>query len=210
MYGLVYQEIFWLFMIGNVLGVLVEGCWCRFRYGRWRTHVVALWGPFNIVYGLGIAVFYIVDSLLYRQAWSVRAAALALSGSLVEYLCGLVIRVGIRMKAWDYRNHFLNIQGLISFKMTLMWGVLGVGFDRFLFLPLKRILTHVTGTVWDLACAALSIFMIVNLSCTAVCIIRWANRHRGKPPMNRISRWIDRNFPDCWMERKFCNWSFIE
>ena len=103
MNGFVYQEIFWLFLVGSVLGVVVEGCWCRFRYGRWRTHVVALWGPFNIVYGIGIAVFYLGESLLQQKAWPVRVAALALAGSLVEYLCGLVIRVGIRMKAWDYQ-----------------------------------------------------------------------------------------------------------
>lgn len=210
MHDLVYQEVFWLFMIGSVLGVIVEGCWCWFRYGRWRTHVVSLWGPFNIVYGIGIAVFYIGDSLLYQESWLVRVAAFALAGSLVEYLCGLVIRLGIRMKAWDYRSHFLNIQGLISFKMTLMWGALGVVFDRFLFRPLERVLTYITGTAWGLACAGLSAFMVINLSCTAVCIIRWANRHRGKPPMNRISQWIDKTYPDSWMKKRFCNWRFIE
>ena len=190
MNGFVYQEIVWLFLVGSVLGVVVEGGWCRFRYGRWRTHVVALWGPFNIVYGIGIAVFYLGESLLQQKAWPVRVAALALAGSLVEYLCGLVIRVGIRMKAWDYRNHFLNIQGLISFKMTLMWGGLGVIFDRFLFRPLKKILSHITGVAWDLACEVLSVF--------------------GKPPMNRISQWIDKNYPDSWMEKRFCNWRFME
>lgn len=210
MNGFVYQEIFWLFLVGSVLGVVVEGCWCRFRYGRWRTHVVALWGPFNIVYGIGIAVFYLGESLLQQKAWPVRVAALALAGSLVEYLCGLVIRVGIRMKAWDYRNHFLNIQGLISFKMTLMWGGLGVVFDRLLFRPLKKMLSHITGAAWDLACEVLSVFMVINLSCTAICIIRWANRHRGKPPMNRVSQWIDKNYPDSWMEKRFCNWRFME
>ena len=76
MNGFVYQEIFWLFLVGSVLGVVVEGCWCRFRYGRWRTHVVALWGPFNIVYGIGIAVFYLGESLLQQKAWPVRVAAL--------------------------------------------------------------------------------------------------------------------------------------
>lgn len=210
MLRLTYQEIFWLFMIGNVAGVIVEGLWCLFRYGKWQTHVVALWGPFNIVYGIGIAVFYIGDSLLYGYTWPVRVAVLAVAGSLVEYLCGLVIRLSIRMKAWDYRNHFLNIQGLISFKMTLMWGGLGVVFDRFLFIPLKKALSYVTGVIWNTACEVLSVFMVINLSCTAVCIIRWASRHRGKPPMNRISRFIDKRCPDAWMEKKFCNWKFIE
>ena len=207
---IVYQEIFWLFMLGNVLGVIVEGLWCLFRYGEWQTHVVALWGPFNIVYGIGIALFYIGESLLDGQIWLLRITILALIGSLVEYLCGLVIRIGIRMKAWDYRDHFLNIQGLISPKMTLVWGVLGLGFDLFLYKPLKKALSYITGFVWDSICVGISVFMMLNLSCTAVCIIRWANRHRGKPPLNHISQFIDRKYPDAWMQKKFCNWKFIE
>ena len=62
---IVYQELFWLFMMGNVAGVIVEGLWCKVRYGKWQTHVVALWGPFNIVYGIGIAMFYVC--LLYTS-----------------------------------------------------------------------------------------------------------------------------------------------
>lgn len=34
--------------------------------------------------------------------------------------------------------------------MTLMWGGLGVVFDRFLFRPLKKMLSHITGAAWDL------------------------------------------------------------
>lgn len=210
MLSLTYKEIFWLFMAGNVAGVMVEGLWCLFRHEKWQTHVVALWGPFNIVYGIGIAVFFICDSLFYRYTWLIRVAVLAVVGSLVEYLCGLVIRLGIHMKAWDYRTHFLNIQGLISLKMTLMWGALGFAFDRFLFIPLKKALSYVTGVIWNAACGVLSVFMVIDLSCTAVCIIRWANRHREKPPMNCISRFIDKRYPDAWMEKKFCNWRFIE
>ena len=207
---IVYQELFWLFMMGNVAGVIVEGIWCKVRYGKWQTHVVALWGPFNIVYGIGIAVFYVGTELLLERAWFIRIAALALIGSLVEYLCGLIIRIGLHMKAWDYRNHFLNIQGLISPKMTLAWGTLGFVFDRFLYQPLKKILSQMTEIFWDIACAGMSAFMIINLSCTAACIIRWANRHRGKPPLNRISEYIDRKFPDSRMASKFCNWRFIK
>lgn len=205
-----YLEIFSLFMIGNILGVIVEGLWCLFRYGKWQTHVVALWGPFNIVYGIGIAMFYIGDTLLYEQAWFLRIAALAFIGSLVEYLCGLVIRIGIHMKAWDYRDHFLNIQGLISPKMTLVWGILGFGFDRFLYKPLKKILSRMDKLLWDSICFGMSIFMAIDLFCTAICIVRWANRHKGKPPLNGISRLIDRKYPDSRMEKKFCNWMFID
>lgn len=206
----VYQQLFWLFMVGNVAGVIVEGLWCKVRYGKWQTHVVALWGPFNIVYGIGIAMFYVGTELLLEWAWFIRIAALALIGSLVEYLCGLIIRIGLHMKAWDYRKHFLNIQGLISLKMTLVWGTLGFVFDHFLYQPLKKILSEMTGIFWDIACAGMSAFIMVDFICTAVCIIRWANRHQGKPPLNWVSEYIDRKFPDSWMASKFCNWKFDE
>ena len=65
MSGIVYQEVFWIFMAGNILGVIVEGLWCLFRYGKWQTHVVTIWGPFNIVYGIGMAMFFVVDEMFY-------------------------------------------------------------------------------------------------------------------------------------------------
>ena len=210
MSGIVYQEVFWIFMTGNVLGVIVEGLWCLFRYGKWQTHVVTIWGPFNIVYGIGMAMFFVVDEMFYMKPLEWRIASLAIVGSLVEYLCGLTIRIGLNIKAWDYRNHFLNIQGLISLKMALIWGALGTIFDKFLYKPLKEALSYVNGSVWDAICAAGSAFMIINLTYTSLCIIRWANRHKNKPPLNRISRFIDRQYPNRWMEKKFCNWRFID
>src|SRR5699024_1519005 len=91
-----------------------------------------------------------------------------------------------------------------------VWGALGAIFDKFLYKPLKEALSYVEGSVWDAICAAGSAFMIVNLTYTSLCIIRWANRHKNKPPLNRISRFIDRRYPNHWMEKKFCNWRFID
>lgn len=209
MLEITYPNVFWLFMIGNVLGVLIEGVWCLLMYRRWETHVVTLWGPFNLVYGLGITVFYVCRALVDNFNRVFRVIVLGLSAALVEYLCGLLIRAGIRMKAWDYRKHFLNIQGLISLKMTVIWTALGLGFD--LFYPYVQILTSfMSGKAWNIACVLLTVFMVINILWTAVCIIRWAFRHQGKKAKSGIVRFIDRRYPDNWMQRKFCNWSFIE
>lgn len=58
MQNITYFDIFWLFMLGNIAGVLFEGVWCKIRYRKWETHSVAIWGAFNIVYGIGIPVLY--------------------------------------------------------------------------------------------------------------------------------------------------------
>lgn len=187
-----------IFCIGEEYGHKISGIILAFhvrecfrRCGRRRlvsvkiwqmeTHTVSIWGPFNIVYGIGLPVFYICSTLLSGWHWTVRFLLLALAGSLVEYLCGLIIRIGIGMRAWDYREHSFNIQGLISPFMALVWGILGLGFDLFLYAPLKRVSAYIDDSRWNMLCIGLSIFMIINFSLTAVCIIRWANRHKGKP-----------------------------
>ena len=94
MQKITYFNIFWLFMLGNLVGVFVEGIWCKLRYGKWETHSVAIWGTFNIVYGIGTPIFYIGGMLISRFHWLVHFVVMSLLGSLVEYLCGLVIRIG--------------------------------------------------------------------------------------------------------------------
>ncbi|NLC25269.1 MAG: putative ABC transporter permease [Fastidiosipila sp.] len=210
MNNLLYKNVFWLFMLGNVLGVLVEGFWCLLWKGEWETHTVAMWGPFNIVYGIGLPVFYIGSILLDGARWARKFSVNAIIGSLVEYICGLFIRIGIRMKAWDYSGHFMNIQGIISLKMAFLWGLVGTGYNMFLHSPVEKLLSLINGTFWDLAGLGLAIFMILNLTLTAACIIRWSNRHFGKSASSQLSRWLDEKYPDSIMQEKFFYWSFIE
>ena len=55
----VFQKTFWLYMIGNILGFLMEGFWCKLKYGKWESHVVSMIGPFCLIYGFGAAIFYL-------------------------------------------------------------------------------------------------------------------------------------------------------
>ena len=205
-----YFEIFWLFMLGNIAGVLIEGIWCKFRRGKWETHSVTIWGAFNIVYGIGLPVFYIGSMLLSRFSHFVRFIIMSLLGSIVEYICGIVIRIGLGMRAWDYRKHFMNIQGIISLKTAIIWGLLGVGFSIFAFEPLKNLLSHMTGFWWNLIGVILTIFMAINILMTAVCVIRWANRHKELAAANKLTKWLDIRYPDSKMEKKYFYWHFID
>lgn len=103
-----------------------------------------------------------------------------------------------------------DIQGLISLKMAIVWGLLGLGFNLFLLEPLKTILSYMTGLWWTIAGIALTVFMIVNLLLTAVCIICWANRHRKKAATGKLSKWIGKHYPDNKMQKKFFYWRFLD
>lgn len=204
-----YRNMFWLFMMGNLFGVLLEGAWCFLRFGRWETHVVTVWGPFCLIYGIGFVALYIIAEKLEDRAVWIRFLSIALALDAVEYFCGWLLDFALGMKAWDYSESFLNIKGRICFGMTLAWGLAGLLFARFAMPALKRLFRKMQGKAWKAACAVLSVFMAVNIAVTAVCLVRWSGRHHGVAPTTQIGVLADTYYGDAFMENRFVEWSFI-
>lgn len=205
-----YSNLFWLFLGGSLLGVLLEGIFCVFCYGHWETHTVAVWGPFCIIYGIGAVVLYVGAVLLEKQNNLIQFIAFALITTTIEYFCGALLKYGLRMRAWDYRNACLNIEGLVCLKFTVAWGLAGVVFAKWGVPALKLVFSKMNGIGWHIACICLSIFMAVNLLVTAACIVRWSHRHQGIAPRNQMDQYIDETWDDSRMEKRFCEWRFIE
>lgn len=205
-----YQKLFWIFMAGNILGVIIEGIFCVIHYGHWETHTVTIWGPFCLLYGIGAVLFFIGAVCLEKKSKVIQFIVFSVAATIVEFVCGVLLKYGLRMKAWDYSNEFLNFKGLICLKFTLVWGIAGVIFSAFCINPLNIIFAKMTNVVWKYACTFASIFMAVNLLSTAACIARWSDRHFGAVPHNRIEQLIDEKWNDEKMEQRFCEWRFIE
>lgn len=205
-----YSNMFWLFMLGNVLGVVFEGLWCYFRLGHWETHVVTIWGPFCLIYGVGIVLLYILSVKLYGKNVLIRFASIALILSAFEYFCGWLLDRWLGMKAWDYTGCFMNINGRVSLGMTLMWGAGGIAFAFLFISPIFSLLKKMQGKAWKAACTALSVFMAVNIMATGVCLVRWTQRRRNLEPSSSIGRIVDSRYDDEFMKTRFVEWKFIE
>lgn len=139
--GVTYCNMFWLFMFGNVLGVLLEGTWCRLIFGHWETHVATIWGPFSLIYGVGAVMFYISGEKIRSTGYKgvvARFCSIAIVATVFELACGLLLEYGMGMKAWDYSKSFMNYKGLICLKMTLLWGLAGVIFAYMVVPKLKK------------------------------------------------------------------------
>lgn len=203
-----YEKLFWLFMAGSLLGVLLEGVWCLVSYGKWETHVVSMWGHFCIIYGFGMAGFYIGSVLMENKNIFLRFVAFAVIGSAVEYICAWVLDRGLNMEAWNYKGQFMNINGFICLKMTVIWGILGVLFGT-LVPKIDALFEKMQGMGWKIACSVLSVFMAVNLAFTAVCIVRWSHRHEGIRPSGSVIEKIDKKYNDEMMAERFCEWRFL-
>ena len=204
-----WSTVFVLFMVGSLLGVLIEGLWYAFDHGGWETHVVTIWGPFLIVYGFGMAGCYIGSVLMRKRKWWERFAVFSLIGAAVEFISGWSILKAFGMRAWDYGGKFLDIMGLTDLNMALVWGFIGTVFAHAV--PyIDNFMSWFEGGFWKFLITAGTVFMAVDILWTAAVIGRWSARHWGNCSESTISSKIDELYPDEYMQERYVEWWFSD
>ena len=204
-----YTGIFCLFLIGSVAGVIIEGLFCLITKGHWETHVVSVLAPYNILYGLGVVLFYIGAVKLRHKPLAVQIIIMTAIATTMELLCGLLLRYGLGMRAWDYSNSFMNYKGIICLGFSAIWGI-GAYFFAKLSPYIENLLTHCTGKPLRIVCTTLSIVMVLDLCMTGTSILRWSERHYGVPARTKIQEELDTEAPDDWMQNRFVEWKFLD
>jgi len=66
---IVYEIVmlFWLFVIGSVLGYIYEMIVVLFKNGYFESRQGLIYGPFTPVYGVGAIVYYITLNLIDKR-----------------------------------------------------------------------------------------------------------------------------------------------
>ena len=204
-----YDKLFWLLIAGSFTGVVIEGLFCLILRGHWESHVVSMFGPFNALYGVGAVLFFSVSALLKNKNIFLKVAVIVAIATVLELLCGILLADGLGMKAWDYSHSFLNYRGIICLSFSLAWGAAGLVFCL-LFDKIDRFFCKLQGKKIHILCMVLSVFMAINLCLTAVCIVRWSDRHYHTATDTRLGKMVDEIAPDQWMQHRFIEWSFID
>lgn len=209
-YHIARPQLFWLFFFGSLFGVLMEGVYCKIVHGAWETHVVSMWGPFCILYGFGAEFYYIANVVMAKKKVWQKFLVFGCLGSGIEVIAGALLEYGLGKYAWDYSAEFLNFRGYCSLRMTAVWGALGLLFGLFIG-PLDAIYAHMQGKWWHITYVLLSIFMVINLTFTALCLSRWGDRTEFNiPPRNRFEQYIDKKYDDEYMQHRFIEWHSIQ
>ena len=206
---IVYTKIFSLFLVGSVIGVIVEGLFCLISNGHWETHVVSVLAPYNILYGLGMVLFYVGAAKLQHKPLTVQIIIMTIFATTLELLCGMFLRYGLGMRAWNYSNNFLNYKGIICLRFSATWGLAAFAFAK-LFPCIDTLLNYCTGKPWRKICTVLSLVIVLDLLITGISIFRWSERHYGVPARTVIQKNLDIKAPDDWMQQRFVEWKFLD
>ncbi len=203
-----YEELFWVFFLGSILGFLIEGIWHTALTGEWVDHSATVVGPFCTVYGVGAAAAFAVARVLPRRAVGLQFLVFAITGGAVEYFTSFFQERMFGSVSWDYSSHTLNLGGRVSGQMALMWGFLGMVFVGLIYPLLRKLLQRMHTQRWHVFCVACSVFMACNLAISATAILRWKERKENLPPSSRWETYLDTTYPNSRMEYVYCDMHF--
>ena len=119
-----------LFVIGSLLGWVIELFFRRFVSQKKWMNPGFLIGPYLPIYGFGVIVLYGVSNIplgITIQAWDIvaRIAIIGVGMTLIEFVAGLIFIKGLKIKLWDYSDCKGNIMGIICPSFSLIWLVVG-------------------------------------------------------------------------------------
>ena len=119
-----------LFVIGSLIGWIIELFFRRFVSQKKWMNPGFLTGPYLPIYGFGVLVLCAVSNIplgITNQIADiiVRILIIGVGMTVVEFIAGLIFIKGLKVKLWDYSDHKGNIMGIICPSFSLIWLVVG-------------------------------------------------------------------------------------
>lgn len=198
-------KTFVIFMIGSIIGYVVEMFVALVQNGHFVSRQGLLYGPFTPVYGIGILVFYIFFSLIKNRNKSIGFIFSMILGGITEYLCSYVQEKVFGTISWDYSNWLFNINGRTTLIHCTYWGVAGLLYTSYIEPLIPKIEEFVKNHKIKIMASSLAIFMIFNITISAMAAIRQNERVENIPASDNIDRFLDNIYLDEYMDTVFEN-----
>lgn len=206
--GINFYKIAIICISGSFAGVVVELLWCLIRNGYIESRAGLVYGPFNLLYGVGAVALTLI---LYR--YRNRSSAFSfiggiVIGSAVEYLLSWGQETLFGSTSWDYSELPFNINGRICLLYSVFWGILGVLWIKSIYPRVAKIILKIPNKAGKIITWALTVFMIFNAVMSLFSVWRWSERVHNVPATTAADEFFDKRFPDSRMERIFANMEF--
>ena len=197
-------KIFWVFIIGSIIGYAVEMVVGFVQNGHFVSRQGLVFGPFAQVYGLGILAYYLIVPKIKGEYLKIFFVTMILGG-IVEYLCSYFQEILFGTISWDYSHLLFNTNGRTSLLHCTYWGIGGVLFMKYI-LPLINKIDKITKDAYFRTITALFIiFMLFNISVSSMAAIRQNERNREIGASNNIDVFFDKYYSDEVMDNIYEN-----
>lgn len=202
-----FFNLFWVFVICCVLGLIVEVIWHMIVVdpGVYQDRAGLLYGPFSPIYGVGAVLMTVALNRFHDKNPIIIFLVSAVIGGAFEFFVSWFMQTAFGIVAWDYTGTFLSIDGRTNGMFMCMWGLLGLLWVKFALPVMLKIVNKIP---WNwrygvtVVCAAL---MFVDAGLTLASLDCWYQRQAGTMPDNpsAIVKFCNDNYDDSFMENRF-------
>ena len=206
--GLHPYKLLLVCFIGSFLGVVVELLWCLVTNGYLESRSGLVYGPFNLLYGVGAAVLTLGLYRFRNRTPYISFLGGMLVGSVVEYTFSWGQEMLFGSTSWDYSHLPFHLNGRICLMYSVFWGVLGVLWMKNLYPRMAKWILRLPQKGGKVLVWILTVFFAVNALISSLSVARWHQRTEGIPPQNAWEELLDQRFPDERMEQIFANMQF--
>ncbi len=203
-------RLFWLGVIGAVLGALAETAFMFLTRGHYYNRSSLLWGQFSLVWGAGAILFTLVlQRYVQRGTWAVFLAG-AFWGTVFELICSWGLELCFGVIFWDYSHLPLSIGGRINLVFSCFWGAAATVWTLWLLPWLNGLLDRVPVRALRWATVFLLAFLLVDVAATCLALLRLDARQNGVAARTALDRLLDRRWGDQRLFDHFPNMRYME
>lgn len=203
--GCGFHKLVWLFMIGSLLGDIVETIYCRITAGVWMSRSSVVWGPFSIVWGLAISIATV---LLHRYIDKPERKLFFIGtvlGGAYEYVCSVFTELVFGKIFWDYSALPFNLGGRINLLYCFFWGIAAVVWIKGIYPILSGWIEKIPAVAGKILSWIFVVFMCCNMAVSGLALMRSDQRANGIPAEKNWQKIMDERFDNARMERIYPN-----
>lgn len=194
--GCSLHKLVWLFFIAALLGDITETIFCFITSGVLMSRSSVVYGPFSIVWGLGVVVLTLM--LHPYQDREDRYIFLfgMIMGGVYEYACSVFTELVFGTVFWDYSQIPFNLGGRINLLYCFFWGLAAVVWIKLLYPKLSSLIERVPVKTGHFISCCIVIFMLFDISVSTLSLGRYVERQMNIAADNRVESFLDEYFPD--------------
>ena len=202
-------KIFVIFMIGSVLGYIVEMIVGLVQNGHFVSRQGLIYGPFTPVYGIGIIVYYIFFKLVKTRDKKKIFIFSMILGGITEYLCSFIQEKVFGTISWDYSQWLFNINGRTTIVHCTYWGIAGLLYIKYIEPLIPKIENWVSNNRIKVMSTGVAVFMVFNISISSMAAIRQKERINNIPASSSVDNFLDNVYPDEYLNVVFENKKYV-
>lgn len=208
--GVTFTRMVWVFLIGSVIGYIVETLFCLAKLGFIESRQGMLYGPFSQIYGFGAVMMVLLLTPFMKRGDKWLFFGGAVVGGVFEAVCSVIQELMFGTVSWEYSAHaFSLLGGRTNLIYMLFWGILAFVYLKLIYPRMIQFIDNLATRPKRFFTYVIVIFLCANMLLSSIAVARWSNRVANIPAKNSVEVWLDERYPNEMLQEIYPNMQFV-